>query len=56
VFAALQAIYPDIKWSKSWFVNIQDKKVPFYHWSSLKNQRDFFDSVAKSLDIRGNFQ
>jgi hypothetical protein len=43
---ALQTIYPEHKWEMWKF-----KQSPKHYWDDIKNQRIFFDSVAKKLGI-----
>jgi hypothetical protein len=43
---ALRAIYPHYNWIPSKF-----NSVPRNHWSSIANQRQYFDNLAKELGI-----
>ena len=47
IIKALKTVYPEISW-QIWKFD----QVPRGYWNDMKNQRDFFDWLAKQLELR----
>jgi len=52
LFNALQGVYPEIEWERSWFPRLP--KVPKGYWSLIENQKSFMDGIGRLYKINSH--